>query len=127
MAKTKQFDDAFDDEFVDEPTSEDLLETEVFVQGLDDPLVDEDEDEEESPVKTPDKVKPKAKEKTDKRKKDKGPSDDSIFMYLKEIGKISTLNAEQEILITREIKKGGFEGEKAKRQLYSSSGFISGR
>ncbi len=119
MANRKQFDDASGDEFDDEPSSEDLLETEVFVQGLDEVIADEDQEEDETPVK--DSSKAKVKDKQDKRKKDKGPSDDSIFMYLKEIGKISTLNAEQEILITREIKKGGLQGEKAKRQLVQAN------
>lgn len=96
----------FDDEL--EPSQEDLLETEVFEQGLDDD------------IDTEPKKKTKAK-KESKKKKERTSSDDSVFMYLKEIGKISTLNAEQEILITREIHKGGAGGEKAKRQLVQAN------
>ncbi|MDA0771741.1 MAG: sigma-70 family RNA polymerase sigma factor [Cyanobacteria bacterium] len=95
-----------DDEL--EPSSEELLETEVFEESL----KENDELEEEK--------KDKAKT-TLKEKKERGSNDDSVFMYLKEIGKIPTLTAEQEILITREIHKGGTGGEKAKRQLVQAN------
>lgn len=95
----------FDDNL--EPNDEDMLETEVFVQSLD----DEDDTEE----------KAKTKKAPNKKKERSSSSDDSVLMYLREIGKISTLTAEQEILITREIHKGGANGEKAKRHLVQAN------
>ncbi len=119
MANGRQFDDNLEEDFSGEPSSEDLLEVEVFEQSLDDEIsvddIDADKEEE-----SPDKAKAK-KDKKQKKSKEKGPSDDSVFIYLKEIGKIPTLNAEQEILITREIRKGGISGEKAKRQLVQAN------
>ncbi|MCE2929495.1 MAG: sigma-70 family RNA polymerase sigma factor [Candidatus Caenarcaniphilales bacterium] len=65
----------------------------------------------------------KAEKKKSKAKKseNKPVSDDSVFLYLREIGKIPTLNNEQEIIVTRSIRKGGVDGEKAKRQLVQSN------
>lgn len=120
MARSEQFDDPLAGDFDDEPTSDEIVESEVFEQGLDtDILLDEEGDDEVLPG---DKSKSKAHDKKPTKKgREKGLSDDSIFMYLKEIGKIPTLNAQQEILITREIRAGGLNGEKAKRQLVQAN------
>ena len=48
-------------------------------------------------------------------------SDDSVQIYLREIGKIPTLKSDEEIIVTREIHKGGEEGERAKRQLVQAN------
>ena len=101
MAKKEALDDKY------EPSATDLLETEIFEQGLEDPTKET-------------KVKKKAKAKV-KKTKQRTSSDDSVAMYLREIGKIKTLTAEQEILITREIHKGGKGGEVAKRQLVQAN------
>ena len=45
------------------------------------------------------------------------PSDDPVRMYLREIGRIPLLNAQQEIELARKIEAGGAEGAIAKRKL----------
>lgn len=116
MAKKKQFDE-MDDFLGDEPSQDDLLEIEVFEKSLDEETLVEEEIDEEKPS-----VKPDKKSKKDpKVKKERAPSEDSVFIYLKEIGRIATLSAQDEILITREIRKGGTEGEKAKRKLVQAN------
>lgn len=48
-------------------------------------------------------------------------TDDSVKMYLREIGKIPLLDAVSEIELAREIKNGGLKSERAKRRLVQSN------
>lgn len=102
----------------DEPTKEDLAESEFFRKSLNtDAIFDELE-------KKKKEAERKAKEKAKKAKKptrEKSLSEDSVFLYLREIGKIKTLNTEEEIVVTRTIQMGGPDGEKAKRKLVQAN------
>jgi RNA polymerase primary sigma factor len=85
-----------------EPSQEEILATEAFEKELDAPL-----DLDEKPSKKEDKKETH--------------SEDSVQLYLREIGKIPTLNPHQEIDVTRKIKQGGLGGERAKRTLVQSN------
>jgi len=95
----------------DEPSQEEMLETVFFEKNLD---IEKDFEE-------INKEKPKAKVAKKTKSKRQEFSDDSVTLYLREIGKISTLKADEEIIVTRAIHKGGIEGEKAKRQLVQAN------
>ena len=95
-----------------EPTREDIVESEFFEKNLD---IEKDFAE----IKKKDK-KEKSKKTTTKKSKTTS-SDDSVYMYLREIGKIPTLKADEEIIVTRDIHKGGVDGERAKRKLVQAN------
>ena len=48
-------------------------------------------------------------------------TDDSVKMYLREIGKVPLLNATEELTIAQTICKGGVQGERAKRALVQAN------
>lgn len=48
-------------------------------------------------------------------------TDDSVKLYLREIGKIPLLKPDQELMVAREIREGGVKGERAKRILVQSN------
>ncbi|HEY9679125.1 MAG TPA: RNA polymerase sigma factor RpoD [Drouetiella sp.] len=77
----------------DEPDAE-----EIFTGAI------EDDEQEELPTKLEDVVKGAG-------------DDDPIRLYLREIGSIPLLKADQEIELARKIEQGGSEGAIAKRQL----------
>ncbi len=104
------------DDLAFEPSEGDLVETEYFEKNLEEDFFDELEDEKLAE----EKVVKKKEVKTNKRE-DRASSEDSVSLYLKEIGKISTLKPDEEILVTREIRKGGPSGEKAKRKLVQAN------
>lgn len=118
--RNRKSDFELDDFLGDEPSQEDLLEIEVFEKSLDEDSSAEEDIVEEDKAPTIAAAKKKSK-KDPKPKKERGPSEDSVFIYLKEIGRIPTLSAQDEILVTREIRKGGTEGEKAKRKLVQAN------
>ncbi|MEY3370362.1 MAG: hypothetical protein RLZZ361_1032 [Cyanobacteriota bacterium] len=108
--------------FQDEPTDEDLQESEFFEQNLDTDIISKAEDEVvdiddlEEEIKSKDKLA-----QSIKKKKEKKLSEDSVYLYLREIGKIPTLDNEEEINITKMIRRGGKDGEKSKRKLVQSN------
>jgi len=102
----------------EDPSDDELMESQFFEKNLDTQTIflEIDPDDEEDAEEKAEKKKSKAK-----KSENKPVSDDSVFLYLREIGKIPTLNNEQEIIVTRSIRKGGVDGEKAKRQLVQSN------
>lgn len=122
--KTSKPKKSFD--FDEEPSEEDLIESEFFEQNLEaDSIFAEVEGEDEATDEETDVIKSKTKKsKPDKRevkKKEKRLSEDSVYLYLKEIGKIPTLNPDEEISVTRTVRKGGADGERAKRKLVQAN------
>lgn len=104
----------------EEPTREDLAESEFFRKNLDTEELFKDLEKKKKAAEKKAKEKEKAK-KTKRSKENKALSEDSVFLYLREIGKIKTLNADEEIIVTRTVQKGGPEGEKAKRKLVQAN------
>ncbi len=99
-------------EFADEPSEDDLLESQCFVENLD---TDEIFENLEKKQRTEQIQKQKA------RKVKAEYSDDSVFLYLREIGKIPVLSAEEEVAVSRDIAKGGEIGERSKRKLVQAN------
>ena len=111
-SKRRQTDEEdFDFEY-EEPTQEEIVEAEFFEKNLD---VEKDFDEISK------KGKKETTKKSSKKSSNERGSDDSVYLYLREIGKISTLKSDEEIIVTRAIHAGGVEGEKAKRKLVQAN------
>jgi RNA polymerase primary sigma factor len=104
-----------------DPSDEDLLESEFFEQNLDTDIAVRDPEEIEDIEDLESEIKAKDKLSFGGKKKDKKLSEDSVYLYLREIGKIPTLSNEEEINITRSIRKGGVVGEKSKRKLVQAN------
>lgn len=98
-----------------EPTQEEIVETEFFEKNLD---VEKDFDEINK--KSPEKKKA-SKKVSKKSSKSEKSSDDSVYIYLREIGKIPTLKSDEEIVVTRAIQAGGPDSEKSKRKLVQAN------
>ena len=73
---------------------------------LDEPALDELIDEEEDDLET-----------INSNQYFDDVSDDSVRLYLREIGKIPLLNSEEELLLARRIKLGSLLEEERQRQL----------
>lgn len=73
------------------------------------------EEDEKAEKEKPAKAKKKAK------KNHNNASSDSVAMYLREIGKIPPINADEEVHLARDIAEGGQKAEIAKRKLVQSN------
>jgi RNA polymerase primary sigma factor len=105
-----------------DPSDEDLLESEFFEQNLESEILVDDTDDKDLAVdELETEIKTKDKLALGGKKKDKKLSEDSVYLYLREIGKIRTLDNEEEIIITRSIRKGGADGERSKRKLVQAN------
>lgn len=96
--------------------------------GLDDLLVSESEAEEIGTAATGDFALEGFDDKTDETPEEfeeevsRGlSSDDPVRMYLREIGRIPLLKANQEIELARRIEQGGADGAVAKRRLVQAN------
>ncbi|OIK61185.1 RNA polymerase sigma factor RpoD [Oenococcus oeni] len=80
-------------------------------------IVDEDGNPSEKSLKTKSN-NPSQEELSQASSAPKGVKiNDPVRMYLKEIGRVSLLNADQEVAIAKRIEKGGSDGERARQEL----------
>jgi RNA polymerase primary sigma factor len=101
----------------EEPTQEEIIETQFFEDNL-----NVEKDFEEITKQNSKGSKKNQKKKTTRKSTAKEKvSDDSVYMYLREIGKIPTLKSDEEIIVTRTIQAGGNDGEIAKRKLVQAN------
>lgn len=111
-----------DPELRDQPTKEEIVETQAFEKELDMNTIFKDIEKKDKKrqadkakkAKTPAKKKPKKSKET--------VSDDSVYLYLREISKIPILKADEEIKVTRIIQGPDPEAsELSKRKLVQAN------
>ncbi len=102
----------------EEPTQEEIVETVFFESNLD---VEKDFAEITKNGSSPKEKKTSKKKSSRKSSSTEKVSDDSVYMYLREIGKIPTLKSDEEIVVTRTIQAGGPGSEVAKRKLVQAN------